>query len=79
VGVAVGVAIGVAVGVGVAVAVGVGVAVAVGVGVGVASELNSSAPISGAIGSRKSPSISSRTPVPGAAPCASGVIVPVGM
>ena len=83
VAVAVGVGVNVAVGVGVKVAVAVGVkvavAVAVGVGVGDTCPLNSSAPMSGATGSRALPSISSVTPVPGAAPCASGVIVPGGM
>src|SRR5262245_43387599 len=85
VAVGVGVSVAVAVGVNVAVAVAVGVkvavavAAAVGVGVGVTCPLNSSAPTSGATGSRALPSISSVTPVPGAAPCASGVIVPGGM
>ena len=79
--VAVAVAVGVNVAVAVAVAVGVkvAVAVAVGVGVGDTSPLNSSAPMSGAAAFRALPSISSVTPVPGAAPCASCVMVLGGM
>src|SRR4030095_10480152 len=79
VAVAVGVGVKVAVAVGVAVGAKVAVAAAVGVGVGDTCPLNSSAPMSGATGSRALPSISSVTPVPGAAPCARGVIVPGGM